>query len=278
MAVSNVMPSGSQPPEPEIPKTMPVGKEADVETPQPTPGEGKGGEAPLILGKYKTQDDLVKAHTDLQSKLGEQGNRIGSLEKQVELANQLLTKKSETGSPAQAGDRMAEIDRKLNEVEEKANVGDLTSGEAAKQAALLAAEKATLISQKQFQEAMKSQQIDKMHTDFKAQHPDFQQLVDSGELEKLKPGTMHDNYSAYFAYKVNQAQQEGKVAADNAYKKGMDEGTKLKAGVAPAGRVLSKPGETVRQANKQPEAPLSSNDLSAGMLSVLQNARGGGSP
>lgn len=43
---------------------------ADGDTPPPKPEDKKPEEQPLIAGKFKTQDDLIKAYNELQKKLG----------------------------------------------------------------------------------------------------------------------------------------------------------------------------------------------------------------
>ncbi|MGE5423391.1 MAG: hypothetical protein ACM3QW_09010 [Ignavibacteriales bacterium] len=52
---------------------------------QGLPGDNQppeDGNGDLILGKYRTQDDLIRAHQDLQRRFGQQSNELGSLRKQ----------------------------------------------------------------------------------------------------------------------------------------------------------------------------------------------------
>jgi hypothetical protein len=59
-------------------------------------------EAPLLAGKYKTQEELIKAHQELEHKLGEQGQK-------AELAN--LLEKQTGMSPQQIKDALIQRER-----------------------------------------------------------------------------------------------------------------------------------------------------------------------
>ena len=44
---------------------------------------------PELLGKFKTQDELVKAYTELEKLHGQQSNELGELRKKAEQADKL---------------------------------------------------------------------------------------------------------------------------------------------------------------------------------------------
>jgi len=73
------------------------------------------GEAPeLLAGKYKSQDELIKAHQELERKLGEQGQK-------AELAN--LLEKQTGMNYQQIKEHLANQERKRMEAQYQANPG-----------------------------------------------------------------------------------------------------------------------------------------------------------
>ena len=268
MENKDVMPAGSLPPEieneeiteqPVEPQTPPV-----VEEPPK-----------LLLGKFKTQEDLASAYKDLEGKLGQQGTEVGNLRKQVELASQMLSNQ-QTPQGKNTNDRVAEIDSQLKLIEERGNAGDLTTGEAATQAAQLAAEKATIQSTRQFQQILKQNKAEEIQTNFIKNNPDFKQLQQDGTLDQIKAeNPLHDNFSAYMEYKGRKVASDAQAKTEEAYKKGLAEGTKLKEGIQPTTKVLSKPGGNIRQVNQQP-VQLKGQELTNSMLDTLRKFRGQG--
>lgn len=61
------------------------------ETPKPVEVKKEEKKEELILGKFKTPDEVVKSYPELEKKLGEQGQEIGKLRKQEELRRQQLS-------------------------------------------------------------------------------------------------------------------------------------------------------------------------------------------
>lgn len=271
------IPAGSLPPEIEETTATP---EAQVEINKEggdSADTGKGNENPLILGKFKTPDDLAKSYQELEQEHGRKSTELGSLRKQVDMLSNLVSNQSkQNNAPAQATDRVSMIDKELAAVKEQADAGDLTSGEAAMRAANLAAEKATIMAQSQFQNFMKTQKAEEIQAKFIKDNPDFRPLLDSGQLDAIKAeNPMHDNFSAFLEYKMRQKGAEAQQSAKAAYDKGLQEGTKLKEGVQPASKVLSKPGTAIRQTNNQ-QGPVSDRERIAGMMDVLNKMRSGG--
>lgn len=128
-------PEGEQPPKP--------GAEGQKPEAQPAAdsGEKKGEGEPVSSGKFKTLDAAVRAHSELEKKLGEQGKELGELRgagqenekflsaldkalaKNPDLAEQLKTALSEVvkAQPEdEDGDLESLIDKKLEERETKA--------------------------------------------------------------------------------------------------------------------------------------------------------------
>ena len=128
----------------------------------------------------------------------------------------------------------------LNEVYRELEDGDISVEEAMQRSNVLTAELAAQKGAKEATEKMgeifQEREAKEIQDKFLKDNPDFAELRDSGKLEPIKEelGGMHDDFSAYFAFRAGQA-GEGKTSVE---------------------------GE---QTNK-PQAPLSDDELEASML------------
>lgn len=84
------VPEEETPPEPETPE--PAAEEAEEPA---VPEEPEPAAEKLYAGKYKTEEELERAYTELQSRLGEQGSELGELRKTLDTLNERLAKEPE---------------------------------------------------------------------------------------------------------------------------------------------------------------------------------------
>ena len=139
---------------------------------------------------------------------------------------------------------------KLSEVYRGLENGDIGIEEAMQRSNALTAEAATSKASEQAKENIQTilQERDSkaVQDKFLKDHPDFVQLKDSGAFESIKQeaGGMHDDFSAYFAYKVE-------------HPMGVEE--------------VKSPGAEDEQTGK-PQAPLSEGETEASMLKAMEKA------
>ena len=183
-----VMPAGAMPPE-----------VAPIVEPEPEP----------ILGKFKTQDDLATAYSELEKKFGEQGNDLGS-QKQMNtmLMEQAQARQAQDQTPA----KVEEVDTfdyeaQMGTLQAAVEEGEIPIEKALVQASNLAAENATRTALSKYQEMTAADQQQTAQQSFLDSNPDFLELQQTGQLEPIKkalPG-MHDDFSAFYALKAQQA-------------------------------------------------------------------------
>ena len=215
------------------------------------------------------QTDWENRYKNLEKKLGEQGKTIGDLK------NKLAAKDK---PPAEKASKKAEVDplsdyeAKINDLQEKFNDGDMDIdrylADTNKETARFVREQSKKDSEALFQEAMLQRDRQAVAQKFEKEHPDFFELRDSGELAKIAgelPG-LHDDFSAYYAYEAQQAEEQG-------YNRGKEEGMKYAGSDEVAGKVLQKPGTSIRQQNQKPLTKEA--DLKASMMAALEKARRG---
>jgi len=126
--------------------------------------------------------------------------------------------------------------------------GDISIEEAMQKSNALTAEvaskKAVEEATQKFQTTLQERDAEAVQKKFLKDHPDFVQLRDSGAFESIKKesGGMHDDFSAYFAFKVNHPVEEEKPAT-----------------------------ELPEEASK-PGAPLSEDEMETSMLAAMEKA------
>lgn len=271
------MPAGSMPPEIPPETTPDTGGEVNQGSAE-VPNQDKANQP--ILGKFKSVGELEKGYKEIESRFGTQSNELAGMKNQVNMLTNLIqatkqnTQAPQPPQPTQS-DELSRIDAEMRDVAAKADTGDLTSGEATMRAADLATRKASIIAQAHFDKLIQKQNAESLQREFIKENPDFKSLLGSGQLEQIKAATpMHDNFSAYFAYKAMQEKQNLANVEKGAYDKGMQDGAKLKDGSIPSSKVLSKPGGNVRQIN-QNQISVSDSQKRQGMMDVLTSLRGG---
>jgi len=241
----DTMPAGAMPPEQDETEPKDEG--------QPEP----------ILGKFKSQGELAQAYTELEKKMGEQGNELGSVKQMnAMMLEQMQNRQAQDKTPATEGEvDDFDYDAQMAELVKGIEEGDLSVQEAVAQSANMAAEKATRNAMSKYQEMTAKEQQKAAQTKFLKDHPDFQELQRTGKLEEVKqtlPG-MHDDFSAYFALQAEQnlAKAQDKVALET-----------IAQGDERTAKVLQKPGTKAKDIGK-PKGKLSNAELKAHTLARL---------
>lgn len=243
-----------------IPAGAPVPPEEGTDKVVETPKTVKVGEK-----EYESPEALAEAYQSLESKLGEQGTELGDLRatnralaEQMETIKRDAEQREEAGKPPAEGnfeDQLAGIYKQLND-------GDITVEEAMQQSnsltAEMAAQKAIDQATQTFENTLQERDATAIQDQFLKDHPDFAELRDTGKLEAIKQQSpMHDDFSAYFAFKEAMA-----------FEKGKEEAAKLAAGDEATKTVLTKPGESIQQENI-PKTPLSEGEAQDSMLKAM---------
>lgn len=237
---------------------------APAKTPDTPVDDGKKPEEKLILGKYKSAEDLAKAHTELENKLGTQGKELGTLRNEVaqHRAAQAEAGKKETKEP------VTDYDAKLNAIYEKLEAGDISVMEAMKQSSALTAEmtmaKAVAESNKRTQEILIDKDAESAESEWHKTYPDYAEVVASGQLQPYidKNPILIDETVAYFQYKADQRFEEGKAEAE-----------KIAKGAEIADTVVKEPGGLTPRTPTRQE-PLSESQLVATQLETVKKMRG----
>jgi len=148
---------------------------------------------------------------------------------------------------------MKDHESELSKVYEDLGEGEISIEQAMQKSnaltAEMAAEKAVAKASETFQTTLQERDAENLQKQFLDDHPDFVKLRDSGKLEPIKKESrgLHDDFSAYFAFKAE-------------HPMGVEEEESL--------------GAEVKQINK-PQAPLSDAETEASMLKAMQKAGGG---
>ncbi len=255
----DVMPAGSRPPQEEDatknqpPEQTPEGAEQDKQEQKQEQDQDQP--------KHADAEALAKANKALEQKLGEQGRELGELRQLVQQLQVPAQEEVEEGPDYQA---------ELTEVISGINEGELDIGEGMSKLATLLEQKNATETEARISQALQQREAEAQTTQFLQDEPEFRNLVSSGVLDAIKaerPG-LHDNVSAYYAYKAQQAEKE-------AYERGKAEAAKLAQGAEQTKQVLQKPGQTARQTNPR-QGPLKGQELTNNLLGALQRARGDG--
>jgi hypothetical protein len=213
------------------------------------------------------QTDWENRYKNLEKKLGEQGKTIGDLKSKLKEKEA----PSEKSKPAEnVPDHLADYEAKINTLHEKLNSGDMDIDEFTIKSNKLTAEmvrnQAKMDTETAVQTALQQRDQQAVAQKFQQENPDFAELRDSGELAKIAgelPG-LHDDFSAYYAYKAQTAAEEG-------YNRGRKEMEEMSKSDDAAGKVLQKPGTTIRQQNQKPLTKEA--DIKASMAKALEEAR-----
>jgi hypothetical protein len=261
----NAIPAGSLPPE--------QGKAAEQK------GKENEGTDSLILGKFKSADDLINAYQNLEQDHGRLGSELGQARKQNEPLMDLVSKSSQGGNAAAAtkpAQPEEDYQKLLNETTNAVEQGEMSVGEGLKKVSEITAKMVGKQTMEEMARLKSQTDAEAYAVQFKKDHPDFQQALESGSLEAIKKtNPMHDNVSAYFEWKANQAQTDVEQRIKEAYEKGKADLSNLAAGAQATTKVLGRAGSEARVTNA-PAGPLNESDKISGMMGILRAARGAG--
>lgn len=213
--------------------------------------------------EYASPEALAEAYANLESKLGEQGNELGTeraaKNAALEELDGLRATQAEKAEKSPEGDN---YETQLAGIYKQLNDGDLSVEEALQQSNALTAEmaatKAIQEATQSFENTLQDRDAKAIQDDFLKAHPDFAELRDTGKLAAIKQQSpMHDDFSAYFAFKEAVA-----------FEKGKEEAAKLAAGDEGTKTVLTKAGESIQKENI-PKTPLSDAETEDSMLKAM---------
>jgi len=236
-------------------------------------GENEGEETgeKLLAGKFKTPEEMEQGYTNLEQKLGEQGEEVSTLRKQT----QYLTEQLESGKQAaqeEGGQAGEDYNAKLQDIQNQIEEGELSVSEGLAKTSEITAAMATDQAMTKFHETQQQQAVEASKQKFAEDNPDFFELQKQGELEKVKsqyPG-LHDDFSAYFQLKANQEAQA-------AYERGKQEMAKIAEGDKGTQKVLPGEGSDPQmQEIGDNKKPAGESDMKESMLNKLKSYRKGG--
>jgi hypothetical protein len=233
-----------------------------VEEPAPTP-EPKT----YAGGKFKSPEDMEAAYNELQTKLGQQGEELGNLRNQNQQLTEQMKVSPATEKPKETpaaddveGQYRTEIDQIYNDIA----TGKMSLEDGIRESNALTARHAATVATQQartvMQQALQERDAQAMRDSFLKDNPDFLELQKSGELQKVRDTSpLHDDFSAYWAIKAQQAKDEGKAELEA-----------LQKGAAPTQTVLNRTGNAIRQTQSK---PLSKSELKQKMLDAVAASR-----
>lgn len=243
----------------------------------PTKGteEAAAAPAPIKVGdkEYKTPDELAKAYEKLHSKFGEAGKERGDLKAQNKvLAQQLEALMKQQQSKPEEAKPKTDYEAMRLDIAKKVSNGDLSAEEGldamakwsadfANYKASDAMERAVATMREQLDAKFQDLEARKIQEKFQEKNPDYPQVAQSGELDRyMAENPMHDQFSAYYAYKADQ------LAARLQEIEG-----RVQSGAKPTGPVVASPGNQIRNTNPTNQGPRAPSDRRAAMLAAIQN-------
>jgi len=255
----------------------------ETESPAEEQQDTKTEAEKVYAGKYKSPEDLEKAYSELEGKLGEQGNKLGQYEQEKSvLLNQIEQMQAQNNSaPASEQAQAEDLNARLQEISNAVEEGDISIADGLMQTAQITSQ----MAQENTLQSMARQQQEQVVTDSKSkfaqENADFFALQQSGELENIKsqyPG-FHDDVSAYYAKKAmdTQAAMEAAVEAarQEAFEAGKAEMAKVADGDKNTRKVLQTPGDKAKNIGQKPPGAYTQTDMRSSGLAALQAARGG---
>ena len=219
-----------------------------------------------LAGKFNSPSDLENGYLELQAKLDSQGNELGGTRQQLQVLSDQLAQAQAASveEPAQAAfaDQLQALQQQIEE-------GDVSVAEGLAKSAEITAAMAAESATENFQAAMEKDRLERVQAAFIQSNPDFEAIKQSGELDAIKneyPG-LHDDFSAFFEYK-------GRMASNEAFEKGKNEGLKVGQGDKETRTVL--PGESQGQEQMQKmteNKPKTPADILGSMAEKLKSYR-----
>lgn len=235
--------------------------------------QAQQAEHPAVIEKER--------YDNLEKKLSEQGAEVGQLRKTTQQLMEENQRLAAQAAELQTQNNIAtspnpDFEAQIMDIAAKVESGDLPLAEAMRQQAHIAQQQAAQQAEQQAGQlvSQKFAELEQQNiaTQFRKDNPDFDEVVNSGALEPIKQSNpVHDNVSAYFAFKAAQAQQAAAETAKQGYEAGRTEQEKLESGKSVAAKTLSAPGQNAQQPAQQ--GPLTESQIQASMLNTLKKVR-----
>jgi anti-sigma28 factor (negative regulator of flagellin synthesis) len=216
----------------------------------------------LILGKFKSSDDLAKSYTELEKKLGEQGARTKHLTDLL-----LQSQKSAKPEPAVQGPT---YEQQIGEIQQRIENGEISVSEGVVMSNNLTAEYAAKRATERMDKTLREREVQKERESFLESNPDFEELRQSGVLDKVKRNmpNLHDDFSAYYALKAEQNRLAVEAARKQGIELGKTEAARIAEGDRRTKKVLQKPGVSAAEIGR-PEGKANPSDIKKSMLEAL---------
>lgn len=152
-----------------------------------------------------------QGYSELKGNFDKQNSEIGSLRDAVSLLTRAVGSMGvqEKAPEPQAQKEEDTWNSNVSDLLSKVETGDYTLEEGFKQVIDLTLEKATRSAVQEYDKLSAQRNQQKIESDFLANNPDFTRLRESGGLDEIKnqlPG-LHDDFSAYFAWKSMQTEK-----------------------------------------------------------------------
>jgi len=261
----------------DMPAEAPVEEEVQEAPVEEEAQEAPVEEAALLGGKFKSVADLEKSYSEPSSKLGEQGNRLGKAEEERSLLlRQLDSLQAQSQVAPKDEDKAAGFEEQLGQIAQQVEDGDLSIGEGMHQTAKVSA----LIAQNETVKGIRQEQeqsaFNQSKQNFADANPDFFEMQQAGVLEAAKgklPG-FHDDVSAFYALKAEQALSSVEAARAEGVALGKAEMAKIAGGDSNTQKVLQGGGNSAEKIGRK-QGPMKQNEIRESGLAALQRARGG---
>lgn len=261
-------------------------KEEDISTQdsgtKPEGSEGENKDDKVYAGRFKTPEDMEKSYTELEQKMSEQGDEVGTLRKEKETLLGLLEKQQQAPNATPEEKQEAEdLTAKLQEISQKVEDGDLTISEGMLQTSQITQQIATKNTLASMETMQQQKAFESSRAKFAQDNPDFFEMQESGALDEIKgqlPG-FHDDISAFYAKKALDSQAALGAAVEAARQEGFEAGkaemAKVASGDQNTRKVLQKPGNTAKDIGTKTPGSYSQTEMRQSGLAALQAVRGG---
>jgi len=241
-------------------------EEPEAEGTEPEQQEAQEQPQQKLLGKFNTPEEMAASYAELERKLGEQGNELGTHKQMnqmmLEQLKQYSGQQKTAPTQAEAEEQVVDYDGQLKAMSQAVEAGELSIGEALIKSNAIAKEQATRQALQEYEKLNQKKSIEQTKAQFLKQNPDFTQLQQGGVLEQVKqelPG-LHDDFSAYYALKAKQAQQA--VTAKQ-------ETQRIAKGDSRTEKVLQKPGTPQTRNIGKPQGKMSDFQIKQSMLKKM---------
>lgn len=253
------------------------------ETPPPDTAEETPAQKPIKVGdkEYGSVDDLGKAYTSLQTKLGEQGKSMGELKGQNKLLSDQLAAMQQQFQQTQQQSQQAQapqadFESQMADIYQQIDNGDMSVEEGLRASTDLTArmvteraqdatQRAVAKAQEQFQATLQERDGQQKFEAWSKENPDFMKMRESGVLQQAiqQNPMLGDEITAYYAVQAQQASAQAQEAS-----------AKIADGAQNTGTVLNKPGSSITNTNPL-KGPRSETEKREAMLAAVRGARAG---